>query len=87
MPDLMASIPDEEEKKQPLLRWFFTTQFVMEKAPVWKARFMHKLTLCFVAMYGYQVYHKVAIDEHFTLLIGMILGYYFQTGHKGTSGE
>ena len=57
----------------------------MEKAPVWKALFMNKVTIAFVAMYGYQIHNKIEIDEHFTLLIGMILGYYFQSNSKDTS--
>ena len=87
MPDIMASLPEPDKPKQSLFRWFFTTQFVLEKAPVWKALFMNKVTITFVIFYGYQLYQRIEIDEHFTLLLGMILGYYFKSDSKDNGGQ
>ena len=64
------------------LKWFFEQHLKVENSELWLNIFKNFITLLIVGLFAFQVFTAQVIKEEFWLLLGMVLGFYFQEGPK-----
>lgn len=67
------------------LKWFLTQHMKVENSELYLNMFKNFITLVIISLFAVQVLRGVVITNDFWLLLGMILGFYFND--KVNSGK
>ena len=70
----------KEQEREPFVRWFLNNFLTTD-------HFRNAITMTLVMVYAVQVVRGAPIDDHFFMLLGLVLGAYFKDKYDSLKGN
>lgn len=64
------------------IKWFIEKQLTPEQSHVWKDIITNMVTIVLVSSFVYLLMSGQTIQDELKMLLSMVLGFYFNSGHK-----